>query len=122
VEELGGLGSDTGDAHEIREPGGHLAAQRLERLHPARLQILADLAGQIGSDPGDLVEPPPVCQGLEVLGERFQISRGAPVGADTERVLSLELEQVRDEVEAARDLELLHVAGRLSGAGTARSR
>ena len=85
VEELGGLGADAGDAHQIREPGGHLAAQRLERLDPSRPEILADLAGQIGSDPGDLVEPPLGSQGLDVLGERFQISarRGGRRGCGT---------------------------------------
>jgi hypothetical protein len=58
VEDLGGLGPNPGDAHEIREPGGHLAPQRFERLHPARPEVLADLAGQIRSDPRYLVEPP----------------------------------------------------------------
>jgi hypothetical protein len=73
-----------------------------------RPQVLDDLPREVLADTGNLVEPLLPGEHLDVLRARLDVLGGSPVGADAERVVVLQLEQVPHEVEAARDLEVLH--------------
>ena len=108
VEELRGLGADARHVHEVRDPAGDPPLRGLDVLDAARPEVLDDLPREVLPHPRDLLETLLARERLHVLGERLEVLGGAPVGTDAERVLLLDLEDVRHQVEEARELEVLH--------------
>ena len=108
VEEPGRPGPDARDAQQRDDAGRDALAGGVQVLHAPRRQVLGDPVGEVATDAGDLTESLLARQDLDVLGERLEVPRRAPVSADPEGVLAPELQDVRHEVEEARDLEVLH--------------
>jgi hypothetical protein len=110
VEDPGGLGPDSGNAHQLDDAGRDPLPGRLQAPHPAGPEILDDLAGEVGPDSGDLIEPPFAGDDLDILREALQVERGAAVGADPEGILPADLQEIGHQIELTGHLEVLHRA------------
>ncbi len=55
-----GLGAQAGHTGQLDDAGGHLAAELLKHLHRAGVEVLHDLLGGRGADPGDVGQRGPV--------------------------------------------------------------
>ncbi len=110
VEELRALRTDSGDAHHHREASGDLLEQLAVEVEVAGRGELADLAGQVFADASELAELHRVAHDdlRRRLGQRLDRSRRSPVRTDAERVLAEDLEQVRDFIEHACDVCVVH--------------
>ena len=76
-------------------------------------QDRADLAGQVAANAGQLVEPALTGQRGGRYCQRFDRPRRRAVGPDAERVLTLDLQKIRDLLEAAGDVDVFHRAPRM---------
>ena len=97
------------DAQQLEQPGGDLGQQVLVERAAPRLQELPDLgldalaharqAGQRLAAPQDLAD---------VVATALHRFRSHPVGADAERVVALDVQEVGDLVQDAADLPVVH--------------
>jgi len=90
----------------------HQALRRLRRQlsqerQRARLENRADLAGEVAPDAREFVEATFCRYRRRGYAERLNRSRGGPVGAHPELILALDLEEVGDFLENARDVDVL---------------
>ena len=111
VEQRDGLRADALQAEQVEDGRRELLQQLLVIGDRAGVDELADLGVEVLADPGDR-EP---CRGRQVgdpLGGVRDGLRGVAVRADLERVLALDLEQVADLGEHARDGEVVEAHSR----------
>ena len=108
VEHPGRPGPDPGNVQQRDHPAGNPLARGRDLLDPPGPEVLLDLAREVGPDPGNVLQAVLAGDRLDVLAQRLEVLRGAAVGPDAERVLALELQDVRHELELPRHLEVLH--------------
>src|SRR5690349_3699401 len=110
IQELHALGAEARDAQEIEQAGGEFGRELLAERQLARRDDVADFLGEVLSDTGDLrevflVPTHEVGNRLRVVPDR---ARGVAVGPDPEGIRVLDLEEIRDFVEDAGDVGVLH--------------
>jgi hypothetical protein len=107
VQGLGPLGAQAGHGDQVAQAGRHLTAQLPPERQVAGLQEGADLPGEVLADAGQFVQflRRHLGQGL---GKVADGAGGVAVGADPERVLPLEVQQVRHLLESLGDLGVFH--------------
>jgi hypothetical protein len=107
VDLLGSLRTQAGNAQHLHKPFRDLSRELLQQGQCARFEDRADLAGEVGTDPGQLVEP---TFGRHRCGwhrQCFNRARCCAVRPYAERVLALNLEQVGDLLEDTCDVDVL---------------
>src|SRR5262249_11500494 len=107
-EQLRRARAEPGHLEHLDDAARNRLARSLELGDPAGGEILDDLGREVASDAGDGLQPVLVRGDLDVLGQRLETLRAAPVGADAKRVLALDLEQIGHRAEELADFRVPH--------------
>jgi hypothetical protein len=102
------LGPHPGDSQKLQHRLRHLPGQLLAQLQPPRVEQLLDLGGRARADPGQRVQLTPLGNLGDVGREVVDRSSDPAIGVDPKRVLSLDLQHVRDFLENAGDVSVGH--------------
>ena len=115
IKRLDALRSQAGYVQQFGDPGGQLLLEPLEQPAGSRLDDLADLAGEVFTDPGQLR------QRLAGLERRRDVEpqvaygpRRVAIGADAERIGLLDLEEIGDVLEHPGDVGIVDGHGIIS--------
>ena len=110
VEQLHAFGPETGNAQQVEQPRGELARELFAERQLPRGDDVRDLLGQVLADAGDVgqVLGPRLHQIGDRLGEIPNRTGRVAVRPHPERIRVLDLEEVRDLVEQAGDVGVLH--------------
>src|SRR2546430_17263379 len=110
VDILGRSRSQPRDAGQLEERRRDLALESSQEFQLSAGDKLDDLLLHRLTDAGDFLEPSFLDQVLDFGGQVVELPDGLPVGADLEKVLPLDLEQVGHPVEHGRNVGIPHVA------------
>lgn len=106
------LGAQARNLEHLDETLRCLRGQLLQERQRAGFEDRADLASEVAADARQLVQPSRRRKGRRRNRKRPHCARCSSVGTHAELILALDLEQVRDLLEDARDVNLLNRAPR----------
>src|SRR2546428_4345926 len=110
VDVLGRARSQPRDAGQLEERRRDLVLESSQEFQLSAGDKFDDLLLHRLTDAGDFLEPSFLDQVLDFGGQVVELPDGLPVGADLEKVLPLDLEQVGHPVEHGRNVGIPHVA------------